>query len=57
MANLNVGVFGAAGKMGATTCQAINNDDSMTLRLGVDRIKLEHLSQIPHFKYKERWRI
>ena len=36
MANLNVGVFGAAGKMGATTCQAINSDDSMTLRLGVD---------------------
>ncbi len=36
MENLNVGVFGAAGKMGATTCQAINNDDSMNLRLGVD---------------------
>ena len=36
MANLDVGVFGAAGKMGAITCQAINNNDSMTLRLGVD---------------------
>ena len=36
MANLNVGVFGAAGKMGAITCQAINNSDSMTLCLGVD---------------------
>ena len=36
MANLDVGVFGAAGKMGAITCQAINNSDSMTLCLGVD---------------------
>ena len=36
MANLNVGVFGAAGKMGAIACQAINNNESMTLRLGVD---------------------
>ena len=36
MANLDVGVFGAAGKMGAITCQAINNGDSMTLCLGVD---------------------
>ena len=36
MAKLNVGVFGAAGKMGSTTCQAINNDDSMTLAFGVD---------------------
>ena len=36
MANLDVGVFGAAGKMGAITCQAINNSDSMTLCVGVD---------------------
>ena len=45
MANLNVGVFGAAGKMGAITCQAINNDDSMTLRLGVDANQVGTLSK------------
>ncbi|GIS55621.1 MAG: hypothetical protein Ct9H90mP30_3060 [Actinomycetota bacterium] len=53
MANLNVGVFGAAGKMGATTCQAINSDDSMTLRLGVDANQVGTLSRALHFKYKE----
>ena len=36
MANLDVGFCGAAGKMVAITCHAINNSDSMTLCLGVD---------------------
>ena len=36
MTNLNVGVFGAAGKMGSTVCQAINNDDSTHLTFAVD---------------------
>ena len=36
MTNLNVGVFGAAGKMGSTVCQAINNDDSTNLTFAVD---------------------
>ncbi|MBT95200.1 MAG: 4-hydroxy-tetrahydrodipicolinate reductase [Acidimicrobiaceae bacterium] len=36
MTNLNVGVFGAAGKMGSTVCQAINKDDCTSLRFAID---------------------
>ena len=57
MANLNVGVFGAAGKMGATTCQAINNNDSMTLRLGVDANQIGTLIPNTSLQIEERCRI
>jgi 4-hydroxy-tetrahydrodipicolinate reductase len=36
MTNLNVGVFGAAGKMGTTVCQAINKDDYTSLSFAID---------------------
>ena len=36
MTNLNVGVFGAAGKMGTTVCQTINKDDYTSLSFAID---------------------